>query len=400
MRLVLAALALGSAAAQSGPTPGDLLAGIRQQIRQNLTRLPDYTCRLTIQRSTGREGARRLHLLDTIHIEVGYLDGKELYAWPGQKFENAKLEDLLPAGGTVGTGDFALHIKGIFLTEGTKFTYAGHSVLEGRDTVRFQYLVPRSKSRYVLRTGPRREAVVSYRGSFWADARTLLLQRLEVLLDDIPHEIRVRRGGSILTYSLTRIGETDFLLPHSSELFIVGDTGTESRNLTLFENCHQYSGESVVSFVDPATVSAEAPKPVTEAHIPAGVLVELSLGDSLDGRHLAIGDPIAAVVSHDSAKAGAVIIPKGARVTGRVTYIGQTTRGRVVYQVLGLQLSTIEFAERKAHFAGSLESVHLAAAQTEIGRGSQSGETLLFIKANSLLIPAGAHMLWRTRASE
>src|SRR5439155_2826720 len=132
---------------------------IRQKVRQNLTRLPDYTCRLTIQRSTGREGVRRQQPVDTVRIEVGYVDGKELYAWPGQKFESVKLEDMMPAGGTVGTGDFALHVKAIFLTDAAMFTYTGRSRQEGRDAIEFQYRVPRARSRYMLRSGPNRESV-------------------------------------------------------------------------------------------------------------------------------------------------------------------------------------------------------------------------------------------------
>jgi hypothetical protein len=53
MRLLLAALALPLLSAPPDPTPEALLAAIRQSVRQNLTRLRDYTCRLTIERSSG-----------------------------------------------------------------------------------------------------------------------------------------------------------------------------------------------------------------------------------------------------------------------------------------------------------------------------------------------------------
>ena len=394
---MLAALGFLPLFAQSGIAPGPeaLLAGVRQKVRQNLGRLPDYTCRLTIERSTGLEHARRLQPVDTVHLEVGYLDGKELYAWPGQKFESQKLEDMLPAGGTVATGDFALHIKAIFLSNAATFTYQGRSMHDGHETVEFQYRIVRAKSLYMVRSGPNREAVVGYHGSFRADARTLLLESLEITVDDLPHRIHLRRAGSILTYALTRIGDAEFLLPRTSELFLVGDTGRENRNLTRFENCRQYSGESVVSFAEPAAIAAQAPPPVTEVRLPAGMLVEMSLRTAID-RKLAIGDPISAVVSHDASRSGIVVIPKGAAVTGRITQMGQVSRGRVVYQVVGLKLSTVEFGAHRAQFPCSLESVSVAAAQTEVGRGKQPSDAILFVKGSSLRIPAGAHMLWRT----
>jgi hypothetical protein len=136
--------------------------------------------------------------------------------------------------------------------------------------------------------------------------------------------------------------------------------------------------------------------------------VEITLQTTLEGSRAAIGDPINAVVSRDSVKAGAVVIPKGARVTGRITRIGQTTGGRVLYQMMGLCLSSVEFAGRRATFAGSLESLAFAAAQVTVasipGRHSSGqaddsrtpGEGIFFVKGNSLHIPAGSHMVWRT----
>src|SRR5262245_10494594 len=111
MRFLIALLALSPVCAQQNVNA--LLAGIRQKMRENLDHLPDYTCRLTIDRSSGRENAKKLRPIDTVHIEVGYVEGKELYAWPGQKFANKSLEEMMPAGGAVGTGDFALHVKSI-----------------------------------------------------------------------------------------------------------------------------------------------------------------------------------------------------------------------------------------------------------------------------------------------
>lgn len=389
-----------SICAQAGPSSDTILEGIRQKVRQNLTRLPDYTCHVTIQRSRGAEGGRRLQRVDTVHIEIGYVDGKELYAWPGQRFENANLEEMLPDGGSVATGDFALHVKAIFLSNAATFTYVGRSIEAGREMVRFQYRVPRAKSRYLIRTGANQESVVGYGGSFWADSETLLLRRLEIMVDEIPPQVRIRTAGSTLTYALARIGEAEFLLPQISDLFIVDKNGRESRNLTRFDRCRQYSGESSVSFADPAPLSIEGPTSLSELSVPPGILVEMILRSDLDGTRAAIGDPFSAVVSRDAVKAGTLVVPKGAKVSGRITRLGQITRGRVMYQLLGLRLSAIEFANRRGEFNASLESLAVAGTPTEVGRGTQRGETVLFVKGNLLHIPAGVHMYWRTGSSE
>ena len=338
MRFLIASLALCLLSAQTGSTTDTLLAGIRQKMRETLTRLPDYTCRLTVERSNGPRKSRHLRPVDTVRIEVGYLDGKELYAWPGQKFGSAKLEDMMPAGGAVGTGDFALHVRWIFLSNAATFTYSGRNTRDGHETMEFQYVVPRARSHYVLRSGPEHQEVVGYHGSFRVDAKTLLLERLVIAIDEIPPKLRISSAGSELTYAVTRIGGADFLLPHSSELYIVDANGRENRNVTRFEQCRQYLGESVVSFADPAPDVADSPKTVTEVQLPAGVRMEITLQTTLDGTRAAIGDPFKAVVSRDAVKAGIVIIPKGAKVTGRITRIGQRNGGRAVYQMMGMQL--------------------------------------------------------------
>src|SRR5436190_22822345 len=63
MRFALAVLAISTLAAQ--PDGDALLYAIRQKMHDNLARLPDYTCRLTIERSFGQENAKRLRPIDT-----------------------------------------------------------------------------------------------------------------------------------------------------------------------------------------------------------------------------------------------------------------------------------------------------------------------------------------------
>src|SRR5579862_5769622 len=135
MRLLAAVLALPFCAqvllAQADPAVSDILRRIRLDMRDNLEHLPNYTCGLTIERSSQPSGAHRFYHLDTVHLEVGYVDGKELYAWPGQKFEGLQLEQMLPTGGAVGTGDFALHARAIFLSGAPTFIYQGRSEENG-----------------------------------------------------------------------------------------------------------------------------------------------------------------------------------------------------------------------------------------------------------------------------
>jgi hypothetical protein len=409
MRLLAAILALPLLHAQPAPAPAELLNSIRRNMRDNLEHLPDYTCSLTIDRSIRDQNDRRFSHIDTVRIEVGYVDGKELYAWPGEKFEDRKLDEMMPPGGAVGTGDFALHAKAIFISNAPAFTYAGLDDIDGRSVVHFRFQIPREKSRYAIGSAAAL-AVVAYHGSFWADVRTFQLQRLEIEADQIPPELKIARAANVLTYMVARIGGADFLLPKTSELLLRDSSGRENRNLTRFDRCRQYQGESVLSFADPAALT-EPDRPVIQVDLPAGLLVQMSLRTDLQLDRLVIGDPISATVVRDAVKSGTVVIPKGAAVTGRITRVGSLRNGRSVDRMVGLRIDTIEFPGHRADFIGALETFAYAAARISVASFDQAprrkngardprllepGESILSIHGSVSRIPAGAHMFWRT----
>jgi hypothetical protein len=245
---MLAAVLAWLAMTQPASDPVELLQRIRGKMAENLEHLPDYTCRMTIERSARRSPDEPFQTLDTVRLEVSYVGGKEMFAFPGAGgFEEKGIEEMV-RGGTIGTGSFALHAKSVFLGEATRFTYVGKTTEpQGRSGVQYDFRVPRAGSRYVLRAGGE-PAVVGYRGSFRVDAETLDLIRLQVETDDIPSSLPIARTGETMEYGRVKIGTATFLLPRSAELIVRHASGAESRNRICFEGCRQYSGESVIRF--------------------------------------------------------------------------------------------------------------------------------------------------------
>ena len=135
---------------------------------QLLTRLPNYTCLQTIER-TRRIPGKRTELIDLVRLEVALVNGRELFAWPGSRnFEDGEISDMVK-GGAIGNGNFALHAKSVFQTNAPRFTFAGERIREdGRKTLRWDFVVPQTLSGYTLKQGEQ-QAVVGYHGSFWVD---------------------------------------------------------------------------------------------------------------------------------------------------------------------------------------------------------------------------------------
>src|ERR1035441_10289726 len=74
-------------------------------------------------------------------------------------------------GGLAGTGDFAGFSRAVFGSDAAQFTTGEEEVRAEKRTVRYDYIVPRTSSGYVLRSGAD-SAVVDYAGSFWVDPAT------------------------------------------------------------------------------------------------------------------------------------------------------------------------------------------------------------------------------------
>lgn len=324
--LVLAGICgFGVFAAETGQLAPEVatLAQIKYRMAQTLARQPNYTCVQQVERSQRRLPKGRYELHDLLRIEVALVDGKEMYAWPGsRRFEDVELSAMV-TGGAIGTGNFALHARAVFQTNSPRFRHIGPAEWNGRKTVRYDYVVPQMTSGYRIRVKDR-EAVVGYHGSFWADAETLELVRLEVVADDIPPSLGVVSAHDAMEYARVKIGESEFLLPKSSELVMADIFGNENRNRTTFTSCKQYSGESVLVFDAPpeddagegAARAAEAPK--EEVELPANLLFDVKLQTEVDSATAAVGDPVTAILEDAIKINRRLIAPKGAALSGRI----------------------------------------------------------------------------------
>ncbi len=383
-----------------------LLRQVRLKATANLNRLPDYTCTQTIERRVRRPQSRKFELLDVVRLEVALVSGKELFAWPGaRKFEDREIGDLVP-GGAIGNGSFALHLKTIFETKAPTFSFEGEENRDGRRVYHWKFEVPQNKSGYMLRAGTR-EAIVGYHGSFYVDANTLDLIQLEVEAENIPPELKVMRARDAVEYSREKIGSETFLLPAASELQMVDQWNAESLNKTRFSSCHQYQGESVISFGDPVAAAADMSKPAQVIELPSGLILEADLETPISSESAAVGDPVTAMIHRPSKQHGVVMIPKGALIHGRVTLLRRQNNGRPFF-VLGMDFDEVEFpgAVAKVHMVldqiVSVNGMVTMPGANRFGTRTQYPEldpalgSVVFVKGDNFRLARGLGMIWRT----
>ncbi len=351
---------LASLVLQSAELPPDLatLGRIKTRMSQTLVRQPDYTCIQQVERSQRLVPKHRFELHDMLRLEVALVDGKEMYAWPGaHKFEETDLTDMVNDG-AIGSGSFATFARAVFQSNAPTFKYVGIAEMRGRQTVRYDFVVPLLLSGYHIRARGA-ETVVGYRGSFWADPSSGELVRLEVIADDIPPSIGVSKALDVMDYERMKIGESEFLLPVAAELRMTDLAGNENRNRTQFTSCKQYTGESIVRFAEApednaAAMAAPGPLPPVKevVEVPANLDFQIRLLTDIDSTTAAVGDPVSASLDQNIKQKHRVLFQKGAHLLGRILRFEQRNGATLV----DLQFTEIESDTQQGRLMATLAS--------------------------------------------
>jgi hypothetical protein len=375
-----------------------LLARIASIVRENIERLPNYTCTMTVNRAERILKTGKSQMADRLRLEVAMVGHQELYAWPGsRKFRDQPIQNIAPAG-AFSTGEFGIFPDAIFLSGSARFDYDGLEELNGRKVYRFVYMIPRERSKYVVIV-PRGKGVVGYEGSAWCDAASLDLVRLEIVMREIPEDLRVSGGRLVIDYARVPVGRGDFLLPRSVDSTFTFD-GLESHNHTVFSGCREYAAESAISFGElPASEEPARPSSPSPVLMPAGVIIESRLETSLDPARLATGDAFEATVTKAARQKSLVVAPKGARIHGHVAGIvaGGKSNGCVGVE---LHPDWIEFEGRE----GIFDAEQLAPLLPMNGPRSrlicpwqpEPGSAMVLMEAGRLASASGYPIVWRT----
>lgn len=224
--------------------PGDLLlARVKEHGRATFERIPDYACLETVDRF----GKLSIRPLDTVHLEVAVVGGKELFARKGAPQFQGDDPAAFTTAGMIGSGDFSATPLNLFVKDAAWITAPPEAGLPGRKPLRFEFEVPVQSGAYQVKLGEVK-AAVGVRGAFWVDPQSLDLLRIEQHDVDLPPEWKVRDIATTIAYARMRIGSSNPLLPRSSEVIVTYSAGGQPRNRIEFSGCREYRSQSFVHF--------------------------------------------------------------------------------------------------------------------------------------------------------
>ena len=324
------------------PDPSELLLRVRENVVNTLDRLPRYMCTQTIDRSVyeptrhevetkacddpqrSPDTKRKLvrTMADRVRLDVGMAARGEVYSWVGEsRFRNRSLFSIVNEG-SLSTGYFNGFLDLVFRSDNTIFSYSGEVSEAGRKLMEYSYRQPLEGSHYdFLFHG--QGVTTGYEGTVLVDPATAELIRLTLGTSSIPAETGACEVNNEMSYSRFRLNGSDFLLPAETHLRIRGQNGVETDNLTIYSGCHEFLGESKLSFETPLDVpDRESTVPRSEVTIPAGLPFRLSLMEYIQVATAAAGDPVKAVLTTDLRDhSKKVLIPKGTPVLCRILRI-------------------------------------------------------------------------------
>ena len=366
-----AILSLAIACQAQQETPDAALVKVRATVAESLGHLPNLTCTETIRRSLWYKSTATPEMVDTVRVEVAYVDRKELYGWPGaSRIDEPDLAKLV--GGSVANGYFALFLNNIFLVKTTTFHYAGHAKLEGAEMLRYEYRVPKEAGAYRLASA-RGAALVGYHGSFWVRADTASLARIAVIADKVPTDLGYSAATSTLDFGEATVGARGYLVPMNVEVNFTDTTGNQHRSELNFRAWHEFVGESSVKFNLPARPPS--------IEVPREFSVDVDLETDLDSATLAAGDPMAAVLRGDIQADGRMVVPKGARVFGRVARFAKNGPA----YVLEFNFTALDFEGGHVELAGRENRVTVE-------------NWARISKSASIHLARGTHLNWHSQA--
>jgi len=410
--LVLSALVLF---AQDLPPGVLLLARIKRHMRQELTHLPDYTCLETAQRHSKPAARGNLKPMDTVRLEVLYTGKRELYAAPGDLDFREDRPSAFVLGGLSASGLFGMFLHALFVNDLGIFTWRGEEQLGGRRTVRYDYRVPALTSGWHIHSGSVAE-LVGMKGSIWADPESLDLLRFKVQADDVPPSLDVADATILIDYSRTRIGAADVLLPQSGELSMRHISGAESRNLMDYTHCRSFQAQSTLSFGAPESIAVApiglppaAAAPPRVQTLPAGLALSVKLTAPITDTE-SVGASIAGTIAGDVVLKGKVLVPDGARVSGRIRRLERSAESGG-YFTLGVEFTEIRSGDSVYRFFADLQDLdvrpdigwvltdngRLNVTREKRGLPNLPGVAEFFILGLRFNLPAGFRMGWKTQ---
>jgi hypothetical protein len=219
-----------------------LLAWVEQHGRAGFEHIPNYVCRQTVNRFEKPRNAPSFKPAGAESLEValgGEQDALSL-AVASRLCDQDRV--VVASHGFPAAGVSNSLVRNVFVYDRARIAQPAEERVLGRAALRYDFEIPAELSCFTVRAG-RDEAAADVRGTFWVDAESLDLLRIEEHASGFPRRLGVRDIAIAITYGRTRVGSSDALLPQSADTVISDSRGGQKKNTLEFTGCREFGSE-------------------------------------------------------------------------------------------------------------------------------------------------------------
>jgi hypothetical protein len=413
MRSAFFGLLLVAAVARSQPLAPDVerLLTLKDRASALLANIPNYTCLETVGRVERGDAGRHS---DVIRVAVAVVDQKETYGWPGgEHFLDRQLSQMIRSGLTA-TGLYGTFARGLMVRNNDYFQFAGESKLNGEPVFRYDFQIPAAEGPWNIRVG-KESGRAGERGSFWVEAKSLELRRLEVSAMLIPPNVGLTNLHLIIDYEVIVISDRRVLLPATAWVDAREESGKEDLSHVFFNHCRSFGADSAISFPSDAHSGSQTKSTRGKLDLPAGLEIVATLRTPVDSATAAPGDALEATITKPVFWKGKEIVSPGALLEGHIRQLRPLSDAEEC--AVTIEFDRIQTFYGWVQFYGrmtALRGVH-SLARTLKKKGHPAfeaapdvsdsrspidpeipGISTIFLPAAFAQMPAGTSMTWRT----
>jgi hypothetical protein len=368
------------------------LSRIQRAMGAEFARLPNYTCAETIDRYTA-QGKQGFRLSDRIRINVAMVGGHELYAWPGNAFENLRLNEMVPSG-FISDGMFSVVARNVFTGAAAQISFTGEETQGGRPTLSYRFRIPQIMSPLQIKVGSA-SGTAGIQGSFQADAASLEVLKLEFAGEDMPPSLPWKSLDNAIEYSKVTLSGRPVLLPRIAEMRVESFNGERHYNHVAFNDCHEYGSQTTITFEE---------EPSARDALPANLELKLRLDTPIDLAVASRGDTLKGTLVEDAPPlhAGAVftgVIRAVERHTGddpRAAIAFEWTQAEDGGKPYSLKGSLSDVESFPGQRSGLLDSIYRDSGFRSDDPHAPPRTGSISANGAKAYIPAGVVMTWHT----
>jgi hypothetical protein len=216
--------------------------------------LPDFLCAQSVKRYEDRGPKGHWRLLDTLVLQLGYSEQREDYKLVSVNDHPAK-ESYAAMKGAVTQGEFGSMMYAVFHPAShARVTWDHWTKLHGRPVQVYAFAISRINSAYELAFGEgqmRESTMAGAAGEIYVNPENNTVVKLTRRATEVSPNFPITAASTVLTYEHADVGGRQYLLP----VHAVARMETlymRMRNEVDFTGYRKFSGESTISFGDPA----------------------------------------------------------------------------------------------------------------------------------------------------